>query len=293
MNMVYLELKKAAERGIKNQIRKPNDFYNASGLLVCGTCKAPRQKIISVSDPTPLEPNRRFELIAPIPCKCEEEAAERLKKEKAAAAQMQKIQRLKKESLIDERLAKASFDIFKPSKTNGRLLKLCKRYVDKFDKMVEKNQGLLFWGDVGTGKSFAAACIANALLDNGVPVIMTSFVKLLSLIQNEGNGEEDALRGINAAKLVIFDDFGAERSTDYALEKVYNIVDNRYRQKLPMIFTTNLNHEAMMAEEDIRYKRIYDRIFETCYPVQVTGKSWRKGEASRRFTEMKQTLEDN
>lgn len=159
--------------------------------------------------------------------------------------------------------------------------------------MLEKNQGLLFWGDVGTGKSFAAACIANYLLERKIPVIMTSFVKLLEVIQASREEEPAILNRLGYAKLVIFDDLGAERGTDYALEKVYNIIDSRYRKSLPMILTTNLTIEEMKRDMDIRYSRIYDRIFEICYPMQFTGPSWRKTEASRRFDEMKKLLEED
>ena len=96
---------------------------------------------------------------------------------------------------------------------------------------------------------------------------------------------------MNSAKLLIIDDLGAERSTDFALEKVYNIIDSRYRAGLPMILTTNLTLKEMKEATDIRYSRIYDRIFEVCYPMEFTGPSWRKVEASRRFEEMRQFLE--
>ena len=60
-----------------------------------------------------------------------------------------------------------------------------------------------------------------------------------------------------------------------------------------MILTTNLTIEEMKRDMDIRYSRIYDRIFEICYPMQFTGPSWRKTEASRRFDEMKKLLEED
>lgn len=75
------------------------------------------------------------------------------------------------------------------------------------------------------------------------------------------------------------------------MEKVYNIIDTRYRNKLPMILTTNLTIDDMKSESDIRYSRIYDRILEVCYPMQFTGPSWRKREASRRYNEMEKLLE--
>ena len=126
-------------------------------------------------------------------------------------------------------------------------------------------------------------------MGKGVPVVMTSFVKLLEIIQSTGQ-ESTILSNLNSAQLVIFDDLGAERGTDYTLEKVYNIVDSRYRKRLPMILTTNLTIEQMKDEQDIRYSRIYDRIFESCYPMQFTGPSWRKKEASRRFKEIEDLL---
>ena len=83
----------------------------------------------------------------------------------------------------------------------------------------------------------------------------------------------------------------AHRMQDFALEKVYNIVDSRYRARLPMILTTNLELSDMQRASDIRYSRIYDRIFEVCYPVRFTGSSFRKLEAKKRFDEMKSFLE--
>ena len=93
------------------------------------------------------------------------------------------------------------------------------------------------------------------------------------------------------SKLLIIDDLGAERGTDYSLERVYDIIDSRYRSNKPIILTTNLTMEQMKNCEDIRYNRIYDRIFEMCYPVKVSGLSWRKREAASRYAATKQILE--
>ena len=119
---------------------------------------------------------------------------------------------------------------------------------------------------------------------------MTSFVKILQDIQ--GNVKEsDYIQILNSASLLIIDDLGAERNTDYALEKVYNVIDSRVRTNKPMILTTNLTLNEMLQCTDIRYKRVYDRIFETCYPVEMPGESFRQLEAADRFDRMKQFLE--
>ena len=150
---------------------------------------------------------------------------------------------------------------------------------------------MLFWGDAGTGKSYTAAAIANELMERLQPVIMTSFVKLLQDMHGFDGDEGGYMIRLNRAKLLIIDDLGAERGTDYALEKVYDIIDSRYRSGKPAIFTTNLTMRQMKECADIRYNRIYDRIFEMCYPVKFDGLSWRKREAAERYAGVKKILE--
>ena len=125
-----------------------------------------------------------------------------------------------------------------------------------------------------------------------IPVVMTSFVKILQNIQGNPDEEEKIMAGLNVAKLLIIDDLGAERSTDYALEKVYNIIDSRYLSGKPLILTTNMTLKEMQETQDIRYKRIYDRIFEMCFPVRFAGRSWREKVAAKRFDEMKNLMEE-
>lgn len=244
----------------------------------------------SFHNPTASDPNRSSTIKVVVMCKCEREEADKKARDREFAREYGKIQFIREASLMDSRFSNATFETFRRTANNDRNLKLCKRFAERFDLMMEKNQGLLFWGDVGTGKSFAAACIANYLLEKKVPVIMTSFVKLLDIASGKAGGDA-ILSRLSCAKLVVFDDLGAERGTDYALEKVYNIIDARYRNKLPMILTANLSLDDMKAEEDIRYSRIYDRILEVCYPMQFTGPSWRKREAAKRYNEMEKLLE--
>lgn len=55
---------------------------------------------------------------------------------------------------------------------------------------------------------------------------------------------------------------------------------------------TNLSMSDMKGNTDVRFSRIYDRIFELCYPVPFSGKSWRKADAAKRYGEMKAFLEE-
>jgi DNA replication protein DnaC len=271
------------------------DYYDSEGFLVCGKCHTRRQVEVNMPDlkAVPFDPKKKVRVKMPVSCRCR---AERRYQEEQMLQQdkdMRAMEALKRQSLMDERLRDVSFDSFRKTNDNAYNLKLCLRYANHFDEMLAKNQGLLFYGGVGTGKTFAAACIANHLLNQRIPVIMTSFVKLLESMQGFSEDDSALIARLNRAKLLIIDDLGAERSTDYALEKVYDIVDSRYRAKLPIILTTNLSMTELKESTDIRYTRIYDRIFEMCYPMQFKGQSWRKVEATRRFDAMKNFLEGN
>lgn len=271
------------------------DYYDSEGFLVCGKCHTRRQVEVNMPDlkAVPFDPKKKVRVKMPVSCRCR---AERRYQEEQMLQQdkdMRAMEALKRQSLMDERLRDVSFDSFLKTNDNAYNLKLCLRYANHFDEMLAKNQGLLFYGWVGTGKTFAAACIANHLLNQRIPVIMTSFVKLLESMQGFSEDDSALIARLNRAKLLIIDDLGAERSTDYALEKVYDIVDSRYRAKLPIILTTNLSMTELKESTDIRYTRIYDRIFEMCYPMQFKGQSWRKVEAARRFDAMKNFLDGN
>lgn len=262
----------------------PDDYIGSDGLLYCGQCNTRKEREIIWFDGKPKK--------VPVMCKCRVEE-ERLKKEQMQKEEeMRSIQRAKISSMMDDTFRTACFANYQIRNGNERHLKVAKNYCIEFGKMYERNQGLLFWGAVGTGKSYTAACIANYLLEANTSVVMTSFVRILQEMQGfDREREETFTNKLNSVKLLIIDDLGAERSTDYALEKVYGIIDNRYRAKKPLILTTNLTLRQMQEATDIRYARIYDRIFEMCYPMEFSGVSWRKREAAQRYEETRKILE--
>lgn len=274
---------------LRKQTRNAVDYTNEEGLLVCGVCGETKQTYLTLPNPTE---DNMGKILTTKACGCDRKAEQEEADRKKAMEDRDKISKFRSLSMIDSKFNGVRFDQLERTKFNEKNLRICERYVAKFPEMLQKNQGLLLWGDVGTGKSFAAAAIANALLEQVVPVVMVSFVEILKRIESKAMTQDQIVSLINTANLVVFDDLGAERDSDYALEKVYAIVDARYRKQLPMIVTTNLPMEQMKGEEDIRYRRIYDRIFENCYPMQFTGPSWRRVEANRRFTEMSSLLKD-
>lgn len=261
--------------------KNAEDYYK-DGVLVCGKCHTNKEKKIQLAG--------EYVTVRCI-CKCESEERERIQKQKDYEEEMRRIERLKVASLMDAKLKSATLKTFTQKEDNQKLYTIVKNYVDNFETFYKSNRGLLFWGTVGTGKSYAAACIANELLNRKTPVVMTSFVKVLQVIQDNTENETEFVNRLCAARLLIIDDLGTERNTDYALEKVYNVIDSRYRTGKPLILTTNLNLQDMQMTQDIRYQRIYDRIFEMCHPVMVNGTSWRINQAKERFNKTKRLLE--
>lgn len=262
------------------------DYIGEDGLIYCGSCHTPKQTVKKV--PPGLYGDTDTKVFACL-CKCGSKKLEEEKKAEEYRQEMYRIQRRRDASMMDGKYQGARFSGYTITPGNERAYRTATKYAEEFERMFQENQGLLLYGPVGTGKSFTAACIANELLDKNVSVVMTSFVKILQNIQ--GEDESGYISMLNNAKLLILDDLGTDRNTDYALEKVYNIVDSRSRVSKPMILTTNLDLQDMMQAEDIRYKRIYDRILETCYPVRVSGDSFRRISAEQRFDRMAKFME--
>jgi len=267
-----------------NAAHQPNekDYIGDDGFWHCGICKEAKERLYAVNNGDITITKRMYRS-----CRCERERNRAKQEAEQKAEASKRIEGLRRASLMDAKFYEARFENHHETPYNAENMRLCRKYVDRFDEMLKIHQGLLFYGNVGTGKSFAAACIANALMDKGIPAVMTSFVKLLDMADRR---EDEILRRLESCKVVIFDDLGAERGTDYALERVFDIVDSRDRSNLPMIVTTNLTLKEMHEEVRERQARIYDRILGNCFPVQWTGPSWRKVQAKDRFSRLKSIL---
>lgn len=165
-------------------------------------------------------------------------------------------------------------------------------YVVHWSEMKAKSIGLLLWGDVGTGKSFFAGCIANALLEQGVPVLMTNFSRILNALSGLYSEEKNQyIDSLNQYSLLIIDDLGIERSTEFALEQVFNVIDSRYRSKLPLIVTTNMTLEELKNPQDLTRSRIYDRVLERCVPLRINNQNIRQRNAAESMKEARKILE--
>ena len=192
---------------------------------------------------------------------------------------MQRLNMLKSLCFEDHALYSWTFD-----KDNGKnpVMKKARDYIEKWSDALSSNTGLVLWGDVGTGKTFFAACIANALVEQNVSVKMTNFSTILNDLFAESD-KNKYLDRLNKHSMLIIDDLRIERGTEYALEQVYNVIDTRYKSGKPLIITTNLTLDELKYPTDIPHKRIYDRVLGMCVPVMFNGVNFRKEEAAAKM----------
>lgn len=237
----------------------PEQYLGEDGLIYCGKCHTPVQCRITFEGK---------ERIMPCICKCQKEERERQEQRMKEEEQLLYVRRLKAAGIQERHLQDWTF----ASAMDTPSVQMAKRYVENWKKVKAENLGLLLWGDVGTGKSFLAACIANALLEKGVPVLMTNFSKILNQMGAMYSDERYRYSAsFNRFSLLIIDDLGIERNTEYALEQVYAVIDERYKTGLPLIITTNLTISQLRNPEDVAHARIYSRVLEMCTPVHVPG----------------------
>lgn len=224
-------------------------------------------------------------------CECmrkmfaEEEAAQE-RERRATEIRNQKLHNLK-----SEKYRLSTFD-----KDDGRdpaIRKTCVRYVQNRGKMIDGNLGIAFIGGNGGGKTFWASCIANALIDAGSSVLMTTLTKLIGdMNANYKEDRESILRAVRMVDFLILDDYGAERGTEFSLEQAFEIIDTRYNAGKPLIITANLTEDTLRNPPNMNYGRSYSRIIEMC-PAIVRIESRRREEiANNKRKEMAKLLLD-
>ena len=209
-------------------------------------------------------------------CECEQAEQKRIQEEQRKKEFALQVHALKSVGLTEKRFYEWCFD-----NDNGRnsKMELAYSYVQKWPQMKEKNIGYILWGEVGTGKSFFAGCIANALMEQGISVMMTNFSKILNELNSRFEGKNEFIGHLVSYPLLIIDDFGIERNSSFAMEMIYHVIDRRYCTKLPLIITTNISYKEMTDPEmDEEHQRIYSRLFEMCIPIYFEGQDMRGGE---------------
>lgn len=256
--------------------------YEKDGHVYCRRCK---EKI----DSDPLNCLGNKKILFRRKCKCDREE-ESLRKAKEEADH---IRRLREECFITSKnLISCTFDkVIAPDRQE---VIIAKNFVKNFKELSKDNNGLIFHGNVGTGKTYLAACIANKIIeDYQIRVKMRNIPQIINDIEKGGFDidKNDYYRKLSSVSLLILDDFGIERNTEYVNEMVYQIINTRYESKKPTIISTNIPLGVIMnGSNDIDKERIYSRLREMCIPVKIAGKDIRTELGRKKLRETRDLL---
>jgi DNA replication protein DnaC len=170
-----------------------------------------------------------------------------------------------------------SFDKFRQPKA----FKLAQNYLHGWYSMKREGKGLIFVGDVGTGKSHLAFALLLELLRRGITGMAATVPDLMDdLRPKRGETTEKQIAQIETLKnidLLLLDDLGAQRNTEWVTERLFIILNARYNNMLPTIITSNERLEDLEATPG--WRRIIDRIVEMCAVVVMDGESYRLDKA--------------
>jgi DNA replication protein DnaC len=183
---------------------------------------------------------------------------------------------------IPRRFRGVSFDSNPVRELDPMVLRQVRDFVSDIERNLDLGRGFWFYGDVGTGKTSLAMLISKAAIETGRSVAIYSVPQLLADIKStyeDGSGSSylDLFRRLSRVDLLHLDDLGAEKRTEWVLEQLYAIVNERWQEQRSMIVTTNL-----LDADDLRAQigpRTVSRITEMCVQIPIMGGD-RRGAAS-------------
>ena len=185
---------------------------------------------------------------------------------------------------IPRRYESCQFNTYKPTNSSQRIAaKLASDFALEFPAI---DRGLLFVGDVGVGKTHLAVSILKGLTERGFKCLFYEFGGLLKQIQDSYNpktftSELKVLAPVFSSDVLVLDELGASKPTDWVQDTLAHIINTRYNDKKFTIFTTNysddLNDPRKECLEDRIGVRTRSRLYEMCQTVVVKGEDFRRG----------------
>ena len=261
----------------------PEDTYlnPTDGLIYCKKCNTPREGEYDLMGYT-----RKHGLL----CRCQREQRNRDDETRRLRDHKELVERLSLTGFQDKYLRGCTFENGK--ELGNPKMDVALSYVKHWEELIHSDtNGLLIWGSVGNGKTFLAACIANALIEREVPVRMVSCPYMLNEIRGKYPGDRNIyISGLDAFSLLILDDLGSENGSEANLELLYQIIDSRYRSKKPLILTTNLTLDELKEPTDLIHRRTYSRILEMCVSTFVDGPNIREQSLPAKMKRVKDLL---
>lgn len=215
-------------------------------------------------------------------CSCEESKKYWKRKdfEKEQAEKREKyrncINNLYKENYIGKGFQDYNFQNFIEDGNSKEVL-IAKDYTERCIQKSQKN-GLIITGELSSGKTHLAAAIANKLIEVGQIVIMSRLNSMLDVIKdsfnNNSKSEKEYVELFSNVEMLVIDDLGTEKISNWALEKLYVILTNRSENKLPFIITTCFDKDSLLerfdqfCDSDLA-KAMIAKLYRICYGIEL------------------------
>ncbi|TES48055.1 ATP-binding protein [Shouchella lehensis] len=232
----------------------------------------------------------RTKIVQPV-CECvtRKMKEEEIKRERFV--QDKTTKRLFNISTMGEKFASSTFESFIHRSGTEKPFKAAQKYVNEFEEFGGTSLGI--WGSYGNGKSHIAAAVANELNSKGHTVVFQTtkdmLDKLKSTFGDKSNFKYDeVIRALVTCDLLVLDDIGAEKVTEWVEETFFGIIDHRYRKKRPIFYTSNLKPSEL--HEKIGGRSV-DRLSEMCITIENKATSYRKELAKERLINFAKDLE--
>lgn len=196
-----------------------------------------------------------------------------------------KIRRLCKSAQIPQLYEYCGFDNYKVTPENREAVEAAKWFVKG-----DSGKGLFIYGPPGTGKTMLAAIVANELVARGKSVLFTSVPDLLRDIRATfskfGTESYDIFQAIENVDLLVLDDLGTEKISDWVLEQLFIIINCRYNKRLATVITSNYSSNEIVKKmvivdkekrvfDNVSGRRIMTRVFGMCQVVFLGGRDYR------------------
>lgn len=187
------------------------------------------------------------------------------------------INKIYKQNYIGRKIQDLNFENFNSNSENELAIVIAKDYVNKNITSANTN-GLIIMGESGVGKTHLAASIANKLIENDKIVLMGRLTTLLDMIKetfkDNMKSENELIELYSNVDMIIIDDLGTEKISNWTLERLYTIIENRNENRLPIIITTRFDKHGLIerfskCQDEQLVDAIISKLYQMCYGVTL------------------------